>query len=90
MKWLHDTFGVLPDDADEVIVQRYARAYILDLLRGSYFADKSGEKVYLRLLSFLEDFDAAGRYSWGNAVLAWLYRELCRATNPDSSDIAVH
>uniref|UniRef100_A0A2N9H690 Aminotransferase-like plant mobile domain-containing protein n=1 Tax=Fagus sylvatica TaxID=28930 RepID=A0A2N9H690_FAGSY len=36
----------------------------------------------------LEDFDAAGRYSWGSAVLAWLYRELCRATDPDSCDIA--
>jgi hypothetical protein len=39
-------------------------------------------------LPMLEDFDAAGRYSWGSAVLAWLYRELCRATDPDSCDIA--
>ena len=36
----------------------------------------------------LEDFDAAGRYSWGSAALAWLYRELCRATDPKSCDIA--
>ena len=39
-------------------------------------------------LPFLEDFDATGRYSWGSAALAWLYRELCRATNPKSGDIA--
>uniref|UniRef100_A0A2N9J4B1 Aminotransferase-like plant mobile domain-containing protein n=1 Tax=Fagus sylvatica TaxID=28930 RepID=A0A2N9J4B1_FAGSY len=89
MKWLQDTFGVLPDDANEVTVQQYTRAYILELLGGSYFADKSGEKVHLMFLPMLEDFDAAGRYSWGSAVLAWLYRELCRATDPDSCDIAV-
>uniref|UniRef100_A0A2N9GV37 Aminotransferase-like plant mobile domain-containing protein n=1 Tax=Fagus sylvatica TaxID=28930 RepID=A0A2N9GV37_FAGSY len=88
MKWLQDTFGVLHDDANEVTVQQYTRAYILELLGGSYFADKSREKVHLMFLPMLEDFDAAGRYSWGSAVLAWLYRELCRATDPDSCDIA--
>uniref|UniRef100_A0A2N9IAZ4 Aminotransferase-like plant mobile domain-containing protein n=1 Tax=Fagus sylvatica TaxID=28930 RepID=A0A2N9IAZ4_FAGSY len=88
MKWLQDTFAVLPDDANEVTVQQYTRAYILELLGGSYFADKSGEKVHLMFLPMLEDFDAAGRYSWGSAVLAWLYRELCRATDPNACDIA--
>jgi hypothetical protein len=39
-------------------------------------------------LPMLEDFDAVGWYSWGSAVLAWLYRELCRVTDPDSCDIA--
>jgi hypothetical protein len=38
-------------------------------------------------LLFLEDFHATRRYSWGNAALAWLYKELCRATDPDSCDI---
>uniref|UniRef100_A0A2N9IZZ8 Aminotransferase-like plant mobile domain-containing protein n=1 Tax=Fagus sylvatica TaxID=28930 RepID=A0A2N9IZZ8_FAGSY len=75
----------LPVDGE---VLPYTRAYILELLGGSYFADKSGEKVHLMFLPMLEDFDAAGRYSWGSAVLAWLYRELCRATDPDSCDIA--
>jgi hypothetical protein len=87
MKWLQDTFGVLPEDANEVTVQRYTRAYILELLRGSYFVDKFGEKLHLMFLPMLEDFDATGRYSWGSAVLAWLYRELYRATDPDSCDI---
>jgi hypothetical protein len=88
MKWLQDTFGVLPDDANKVTVQRYAQAYILELLGGSYFADKSGEKVHLMFLPFLEDFNAAGRYSWGSVALAWLYKELCRVTDPNSYDIA--
>jgi hypothetical protein len=39
-------------------------------------------------LPMLEDFDAAGWYSWDSVVLGWLYRELYRATDPDSCDIA--
>ena len=39
-------------------------------------------------LPFFDDFDAVGRYSWGNETLAWLYRELCRATDTNSCDIA--
>uniref|UniRef100_A0A2N9FWB3 Aminotransferase-like plant mobile domain-containing protein n=1 Tax=Fagus sylvatica TaxID=28930 RepID=A0A2N9FWB3_FAGSY len=53
-----------------------------------YFANKSGEKVHLMFLPMLEDFDAAGWYSWDSVVLGWLYRELYRATDPDSCDIA--
>ena len=44
MPWLSDVFGVLPDD---VTVQQYARAYILEMIGGSIFADKSGDKVHL-------------------------------------------
>jgi hypothetical protein len=48
MLWLSDIFGVLPDDADDVTVQQYARAYILEMIGGSIFADKSGDKVHLQ------------------------------------------
>ncbi|KAL7235678.1 hypothetical protein ACSBR1_019048 [Camellia fascicularis] len=80
MMWLSQTYGNLPIDADDVTVQRYARAFILQLLGGSIFAAKSGSMVQLMFLPLLEDFDAAGEYSWGSAALAWLYRELCRAS----------
>ncbi|RYR68084.1 hypothetical protein Ahy_A03g014547 [Arachis hypogaea] len=33
-----------------------------------------------RWLPLLEDLDACGRLSWDSAVLAWLYRQMCRAT----------
>ena len=39
-------------------------------------------------LPFLKDFDTAGTYSWGSACLAWLYRELCRASHIDARDIS--
>ncbi|CAL1356900.1 unnamed protein product [Linum trigynum] len=29
----------------------------------------------------LSDWDDIGRKSWGSGCLAWLYRELCRATS---------
>ena len=39
-------------------------------------------------LPFLKDFDTAGTYGWGSACLAWLYRELCRASHIDAHDIS--
>ncbi|XP_057515030.1 serine/threonine-protein phosphatase 7 long form homolog [Actinidia eriantha] len=54
MSWLRRTFDVLPEHADDVSVQRHARAYILRLIGGAC--------------------------SWGSAVLAMLYRSMCRAT----------
>uniref|UniRef100_A0A2N9H4W6 Aminotransferase-like plant mobile domain-containing protein n=1 Tax=Fagus sylvatica TaxID=28930 RepID=A0A2N9H4W6_FAGSY len=81
------SFPPLAADADDVTVERYARMYILQLMGGSIFADKSQDKVHLMFLTLLEDFDVAGKYSWGGATLAWLYREMCRATKLDASEI---
>ena len=66
----------------------YCRAYILQLIGGCLFADKSNSKVHLMFLPFLKDFNTAGTYSWGSACLAWLYRELCRASHIDACDIS--
>ena len=38
-------------------------------------------------LPILEDFEVAGRYSWGSACLACLYRQLCRPSHIDTHDI---
>ncbi|KAL0353492.1 UNVERIFIED_CONTAM: Serine/threonine-protein phosphatase 7 long form [Sesamum angustifolium] len=77
----------LPDGASEDTVKFYARAYILQLLGGQLLSDMSNNKVKLMYLPLLRDFEAAGRLSWGGAVLACLYRALCRATKPETSDI---
>ena len=87
MTWLSEQFYVLLDDANEVIVQRYARAYILEMLGGIVFANTSWDKVHLIWLKFLEDFNTAGEYSWGSAVLACLYRQLCNVTKAKTKDI---
>ncbi|XP_030949427.1 serine/threonine-protein phosphatase 7 long form homolog [Quercus lobata] len=48
--------------------------------------DKSGDRVHLMWVQQLENLHNPRRYSWGSACLAWLYRELCRASE-DTSQI---
>ena len=72
LTWLSRSFPSLALDADEEFIRRYARAYILQLIGGFLFLGKSSDKVHLMFLPLLQDFEAAGRYSWGSACLAWL------------------
>ena len=83
LTWLGTQFPRLEDDADEESVTRYARAYILQMMGGSLFSDKSSHFVHLMFLPLLDNLHKAGWYSWGGACLAWLYRQLCKATKPD-------
>ncbi|KAL7212056.1 hypothetical protein ACSBR2_014840 [Camellia fascicularis] len=62
MTWLSQTYGNLPIDANDVTTQRYARAFILQLLGGSIFVGKSGNMLQLMFLPLLEGFDVAGEY----------------------------
>ena len=48
---------------------------------GSFlFADKKGVHVRLCFLPLLQDLTQTATYSWGGAVIAHTYRELCRAS----------
>ncbi|KAG8479841.1 hypothetical protein CXB51_029497 [Gossypium anomalum] len=49
--------------------------------------DLSRNLVHLRWLLKLVDFRAAGEFSWGSAVLATLYWEMCGATRPNKAKI---
>ena len=88
LTWLSQSFPTLAPDADEESIQRYTRAYILQLIGGFLFSGKSSDKVHLMFLPLLEDFEVARRYSWSSACLAWLYRQLCRASHIDTHDIS--
>lgn len=91
LPWLanqFNNFAHLPENANEQDVQRYARAYILTLIGGMVCPDKSNSRVHLMYLPLLADFEDAGQYSWGAGCLAWLYRELCKASIIDAQDIA--
>ena len=66
LTWLNRSFPSLALDADEESIQRYARAYILHLIGGFLFSGKSSDKVHLMFLPLLQDFEAAGHYSWGS------------------------
>ena len=88
LKWLDDHFADISDhEHSEIQLQRFTRAYILRLFRGLLFPDHSGRYVHLKYLPFLEDFDVCGTLSWGSAVLSYLYRELCKATDYDACEI---
>ncbi|RYR38079.1 hypothetical protein Ahy_A09g043030 [Arachis hypogaea] len=58
------------------------------LLSSQLFADKNASRVHLRWLPYLASLDDLGRYSWGSAALAWLYRCLCRGTNRNVVNLA--
>ena len=77
----------LPHDATEIQIHQYARCYILALLGDKLFMDKSGDRVHLMFLEFLRNLCDPPQYSWGSGCLAWLYRELCRASEKGASQI---
>ena len=80
LTWLSTHFrDVMPDDAEDELIERTTRAYILVILGGWIFADKSSSLVHLMFLQLLRDFEQAEQYSWEGTYLAWLYRKLCRA-----------
>ena len=88
LSWFSTTFRDLQADAPAETVIRHTRAYIMMMLGGFLMADKSGAKVHLRWLPLLHDFEYFGSFSWGSAVLATLYRNLCRAVNMRVHDIS--
>ncbi|KAK5818453.1 hypothetical protein PVK06_023390 [Gossypium arboreum] len=87
MGWLRDTFLEPNDDSTELEKIRYARAYILQIIGGYLMPDLSRNHVHLRWLLKLVDFRAASEFSWGSAVLATLYREMCGATRSNKAKI---
>ncbi|XP_025674197.1 protein MAIN-LIKE 1-like [Arachis hypogaea] len=79
--WFQETFGELPEGADEPTVRRYARAYIMMLLGTQLFADKSSNRIQIRWLPYVARLEDMGGYSWGSAAHSWLYRCMCCMAN---------
>ncbi|KAL9687532.1 hypothetical protein QQ045_031936 [Rhodiola kirilowii] len=77
----------LPTKATELDIQRYTRAYILLMLGSSLMPYSSGSEISLHYLPLLADLDSLSSYSWGAAVLAYLYRSLCNACESKSTQL---
>ncbi|KAL8545210.1 hypothetical protein ACS0TY_005412 [Phlomoides rotata] len=75
-------------DTPQEAVDQYARGCALLLLGCLMMPDSNRCSVSLLYLGFIENVARAGTYSWGSAVLADLYRELCTASQADKSTIA--
>ena len=87
-KWLEERFSnPLPADTTKVLVQQYARFYILGMLGGTLFMDKSGERVSIMFLQFFNPISNGKNYSWGSAALSWLYRHLYKASKKTAKQI---
>ncbi|KAH1189083.1 Serine/threonine-protein phosphatase 7 long form [Glycine max] len=82
LSWLAQHFSNLNNhDGNVKQLQRFTRACILRFIGGVLFVNKSSSRVSLRYLQFLRDFEQCITYAWGPVVLAYLYREMCSATD---------
>ncbi|KAL5191110.1 Serine/threonine-protein phosphatase 7 long form [Glycine soja] len=82
LSWLaHHFSDINIDEGNIEQLQRFTRAWILRFIGGVLFVNKSSSRVSLRYLQFLRDFEQCSTYAWGPAVLAYLYREMCSATD---------
>ena len=78
--WLCDQLSTLAPEVDEVTLEWSARSFILAPMGSFLLADKKGVHVHLCFLPLLRDLTQTVAYSWGGAILANTYRELCRAS----------
>ena len=77
ISWLRTEFAQCPEEADEETVVYYCRAWILHLFACVLFPDATGDNASWMWIHCLSNWDQAGQYSWGSAVLCFLYRQLC-------------
>lgn len=62
-------------------------SYLLKLIDGCLFTDHFGEFVHCMCIPYLRDLDAFGGYVWGAAILAFLYKELCKCCMIDIEEV---
>ncbi|KAE8797831.1 serine/threonine-protein phosphatase 7 [Hordeum vulgare] len=82
--WIAANFAHCPEDADDEVIQRYARVYMWYVISRTIFVDDTGKNAPWMWLKALTVFD--NKFSWGSAALAYLYRQLddaCRMTTKD-------
>ena len=68
--WLGERFSKFFPNANDIAIQYYTRAYILQLMKRCLFMDKSKNLMHIMFLPLLEYFDFTGYYSWSSAGLA--------------------
>ncbi|KAI7728230.1 hypothetical protein M8C21_012275 [Ambrosia artemisiifolia] len=88
LSWLKETFSRCPVDAQLEEIKRHTRAYLLYLVGSTIFSTTTGNKVPVMYLPLFDNFDQAGRYAWGAAALAFLYRALGNASLRSQSTIS--
>ncbi|KAH1130306.1 hypothetical protein J1N35_001684 [Gossypium stocksii] len=85
--WLKANFEHLSANATKEELMCAAQAFIMHIIGGVLMPNANNNKVHLQYLPLLADLSNIRSYSWGSAVLAMLYRELCRTIKPATVDI---
>ncbi|KAI4972147.1 hypothetical protein ZWY2020_003072 [Hordeum vulgare] len=86
--WLKEVRGgPCPVDADDIVMQQYARAYLWYILTKVVFTDATSNSALWMYLERLRNWDVP--FSWGSAALSYLYRQLDPASmrTKDSSSL---
>ncbi|CAN1164177.1 Protein MAIN-LIKE 1 [Linum perenne] len=78
VSWVKRLFDRLPDGATAKVITYHARAYTRVLVAGILLADRNEDHIQVHLLQLIGDPRVAPTYSWGSAVLAWLYKVMGR------------
>lgn len=79
LSWLTWKFDSLPNDPCDEQLTRYTLSYLLHHIVGVIFTDHSGGLVHCMYLPLIQDFSRCRTLAWGAAVLAYLFRDLCKS-----------
>ncbi|KAK4278980.1 hypothetical protein QN277_016748 [Acacia crassicarpa] len=88
LSWLKEFFSHCPENASMEVIEQHTRAYLLYLVGSTIFSTTTGNKVPVMYLPLFENFEQCGRYAWGAAALAFLYRALGNASLKTQSTIS--
>jgi hypothetical protein len=84
--WICENFNNLPDDPTEYEKDKYARVWLWHFLGSFLFPDGSGNIISWMFLEILsQPWENIEGYSWGRAVLSWLYIKMATGTYPMGS-----
>ncbi|CAN1248798.1 Protein MAIN-LIKE 2, partial [Linum perenne] len=73
VSWVKGLFDRLPTRATPEVVTIYARAFTWVLVGAVLLVDRTGDHIPVYLLPLIGDPVVVASFSWGSAVLAWLY-----------------
>ncbi|CAN1224208.1 Protein MAIN-LIKE 2, partial [Linum perenne] len=79
VSWVKGLFDRLSAEAPPEVVTFHAWAFTWVLVGGVLLADRSRDHIPVYLLPLFGDPLVASTFSWGSAVLAWLYKVMGRA-----------
>lgn len=86
--WLKKFLKNIPNEPSDDQLIQYSRAYILYLIGTFLMPNKSSDQVHMKYVDILRDLTEVGEYSWGSAILATLYKNLCDGAVSETKTIA--